>query len=197
MHSSPMPSIPWSAHFFGRPGYNFFMSAMNHMDVRKMNLAILCGFYVALHISACSTGPSETYMAYLRSPQGLLEWQREDKALEQKVGIAEQQYQRDASIQALRAYEKAVRSHLDHGFSLYRSYSLSTRKAPIDDLVPSLERREARLMDVANEYIKQGGTRLAEGIAEDLVHKYDDLPETSRVRQRAEALLFHYRYSKE
>jgi len=160
-------------------------------------MAMLAAIYLALSIGACSTGPSEAYKAYMRTPQGLAEWQRKDTMLDQQVGIAAQRYQREGSIQVLRKYETVLRSYLDHGFALYRAYRTANREVPLDDLIPSLHQRQARLMDVADEYIRQGGTRLAEGIAADLVHEYADLPETSRARQRAEALLFRYRYSRE
>lgn len=139
-------------------------------------------------------GPSmEVFAEALRTPEGLANWQREDDAMKGSVQLKQKQYQQDMSLELLRGYETAVREHLDHGFDLYRSYRSTNLPLPAD-LIPSLEQRTNVLMDVAEEYIKEGSLAMGEGIAADVVHNYADLPAMSPAQRRAEAVLMRYRY---
>ncbi len=145
-------------------------------------------------IVACSAGSfTEPQAAHLRTPEGLNDWQVRENALRGDLRTASDRYGHEASLDALQGYEKAVRTYLDHGFALYRAYK-SAHLDPPPDLVPSLEQRTASLMDVADEYIKQGSPTVAEGIAADVVHNYSDLPVFAPAQRRAEAVLMRYRY---
>lgn len=143
---------------------------------------------------ACSSGTfGGPQAAHLRTPEGLSEWQQEEKILRASVHSAYDRYGRGISLDALQGYEKAVRTYLDHGFALYRAYR-SAHFEPPPDLIPSLEQRTAWLMDAAEEYIKQGSPVVAESIAADVVHDYSDLPVLTPAQRRAEAVLMRYRY---
>jgi hypothetical protein len=143
---------------------------------------------------ACTSGrPSESPTIDLRTPEGLATWERTDLALKQTLDSAYTQYQREGSIEALRGYDAAVRGHLDHGFWLYRAY-IEAQLSPPQELIPSLEQRAGRFVDVADEYIRQGSTTLGVGIAAEVVHDYSDLPLLTPAQRRAEALLLRYRY---
>ncbi|WP_447972205.1 hypothetical protein [Nitrospira sp. Kam-Ns4a] len=139
---------------------------------------------------ASSGGPSADLV---RMPDRVAQWQAGDAVLKDGLRTAHDRYRRDASIEALQGYETAVRQYLDHGFTLYRSYK-AAKLDPPDDLLPSLEQRTALLMDVADEYIKHGSLAVGEGIAEELVHNYSDLPVMTPAQRRAEAVLLRYRY---
>ena len=129
----------------------------------------------------------------LRTPEGFAEWQRGEENFKKDMQLALDQYQRGSELKALKGYEAAVRSYLDHGFGLYRAYRKSRLELPAD-LVPSLEQRTSLLVDVADEYIKQGSLAMGESIAADVVHNYSDLPTLTPAQRRAEALLLRYRY---
>lgn len=145
-------------------------------------------------VLACATDPAEVQRAErLRTPAGLTEWQQREAALRVDLRAGSELYGREASLDALQRYEKAVRTYLDHGFFLYRSYR-SAHLEPPSDLIPSLEQRTGLLMDVAEEYIKQGSTAMGVGIASDVVHDYSDLPKLAPAQRRAEAVLLRYRY---
>jgi len=144
--------------------------------------------------SACSADRAAILNAErLRSSEGLAEWQQQEAALKGELRGTSERYGREGSLAVLQTYEKAVRSYLDHGFALYRAYR-SAHQEPPADLVPSLEQRTALLMDVAEEYIKQGSLAMGEGIAADVVHNYSDLPTLAPAQRRAEAVLLRYRY---
>jgi hypothetical protein len=160
---------------------------------REAPLAFILA-YVLWGSVACSTGsPGGPSADHLRTPQGLIEWQQGETTVKGDMRSAFDRYGREKSIEALQGYEKAVRTYVNHGFSLYRAYKAGHLEPP-PDLVPSLEQRTTLLMDVAEEYIKQGGLAMGEGIAAEVVHDYSDLPEMAPAQRRAEALLLHYRY---
>lgn len=146
------------------------------------------------YIAACSPDQAGVLRAErLRTSEGLAEWQQQEAVLKGGLRSASERYGREASLEALQEYEKVVRTYLDHGFSLYRAYRTAHLEPPAD-LVPSLEQRTALLMDVAEEYIKQGSLAMGEGIAADVVHNYSDLPVLAPAQRRAEAVLLRYRY---
>ena len=156
-------------------------------------ISIMCA-NVALSTGGCVHGPSTDLVAEtLRTPEGLANWQRKDDAIKGSVQVKQKQYQQDMSIELLKGYETAVREYLDHGFDLYRSYRSANLPLPAG-LIPSLEQRTNVLMDVAEEYIKQGSLAMGEGIAADVVHNYADLPAMAPAQRRAEAVLMRYRY---
>src|SRR2546425_7782405 len=145
-------------------------------------------------LGACMSSPPRSLPAeVLRSPEGIAEWQRGDDALKKGMQHALEQYRLEASLKSLRGYEEAVRAFLDHGFDLYRAYQ-SSKLEPPADLIPSLDQRTGLLMDVADEYIKQGSLAVGEGIASEVVHNYSDLPVMAPAQRRAEAVLLRYRY---
>ena len=154
-------------------------------------LALLC---LVWHLSGCATDPSGGALAErLRTSEGFATWQQDDGRLKQHMQAVADQYRQDNAIGTLRGYELATRAYLDNGFALYRAYQAVNRSPPLD-LVPSLDQRIARLMDVADEYIKQGSTTMAVGIAADVVHNYSDPPMMAPAQRRAEAILLRYRY---
>ena len=156
-------------------------------------ISVICAS-VALSTGGCVHGPSTDLVAEtLRTPEGLANWQRGDDAIKGSVQVKQKQYQQDMSIELLKDYETAVREYLDHGFNLYRSYRSGNLPLPAG-LIPSLEQRTNVLMDVAEEYIKQGSLAMGEGIAADVVHNYADLPAMAPAQRRAEAVLMRYRY---
>ena len=149
---------------------------------------------ICLIIQACSSGGSVGLSKeVLSSPAGFLQWQQNEILLKKSVQDHLRSYQREQSLEVLQEYEGAVRAYLDHGFELYRAYEKTHKPLP-SDLIPSLESRTDLLMDVADEYIKHGSLALGEGIADDMVHDYSDLPAMARAQRRAEALLMRYRY---
>jgi hypothetical protein len=156
-------------------------------------ISILCAS-VVFAAGGCVYGPSKDAAAEaLRTPEGLAQWQRDEATMHSQVQLTRTSYEQDMSLEHLKGYEAAVRDYLDHGFALYRAYRASNLPlAP--DLVPSLERRINLLMDVADEYIKQGLLVVGEGIAADVVHNYADLPAMAPAQRRAEAVLMRYRY---
>src|SRR5213594_185143 len=145
-------------------------------------------------LAACMSSSSRGLSAeVLRTPEGVAEWQREEEELKKTVQATLEQYKRENSLKSLKEYEVAVQDYLDHGFSLYRAYQGSPLTFP-DNLIASLEHRTGLLMDVADEYIKQGSLAVGEGIASDVVHNYSDLPVMAPAQRRAEAVLLRYRY---
>lgn len=156
-------------------------------------VSIMCTS-IALGMEGCVHDPSADLAAEaLRTPEGLANWQLGEVAMKNNVQVKQKQYQQDASLEFLKSYEATVREYLDHGFQLYRAYRTSNLSLPAD-LVPSLEQRTNLLMDVAEEYIKQGSLAVGEGIAADVVHNYADLPAMAPAQRRAEAVLMRYRY---
>jgi hypothetical protein len=148
----------------------------------------------ACGLTACAAGSSDGQLAaYLRTPEGFAGWRQGEGDLKREAQAASEQYQHEASLPALQAYEKAVRAYLDHGLLLYRSYQAAKFDLP-PDLEDSLEQRTAQLMDVADEYIKQHSTAMGVGIASEIVVKYSDLHDMSAAQRRAEAVLLRYRY---
>ncbi|MEW6543872.1 MAG: hypothetical protein AB1411_09715 [Nitrospirota bacterium] len=153
----------------------------------------LCLMAMLLWLSACATSEPGPPADYLRTPQGFAEWQQRETVLRGDAQTAQKRYGRENSLDMLQGYENAVRAYLDHGFGLYRAYR-SARMDPPEDLIPSLAQRTAWLLDVADEYVKQGSPAIAEGLADEVVLKYSDLPEMTPAQRRAEALLLRYRY---
>lgn len=129
----------------------------------------------------------------LRTAEGLAQWEKEERAMQEAMQTARDRYERDPSLDVLQDYEKSVRAYLDHGFLLYRHYR-ATRLEPPAGLIPSLEVRTGSLMDVADQYIHHGSLAMGEGIASDVVHDYSDLPALAPAQRRAEAMLLHHRY---
>jgi hypothetical protein len=144
--------------------------------------------------SGCATNRSQDISAEaLQTPEGLAEWERGEKTLKASLEAAQTQYHQDNAMLSLQQYEGAVRQYLDHGFGLYRATRTSST-AGVPNLLQSLERRTNLLMDVADEYIKQGSTAVGESIAADVIHNYSDLPTMAPAQRRAEAVLLRYRY---
>lgn len=160
---------------------------------RTLVASVICAS-IASAIGGCAHGDSKDLVAETwRTPEGLAQWQRDEVAMNGHMQTMQQHYQQDASLEKLKGYEGAVREYLDHGFGLYRTYRSTNQPLPAG-LVPSLEQRTNVLMDVAEEYIKQGSLAVGEGIAADVVHNYADLPSMAPAQRRAEAVLMRYRY---
>ena len=156
----------------------------------KSAALLICAFWAVV---GCTTGGARQPSSVELTPEGLAQWERQDAELQARANTAYELYQQDQSLEVLRVYELEIRKYLDHGFALYRSYRRAKQEPP-SDLVRSLEQREALLMDVADEYIKQGSLAKGEGIAAEVVHDYSDLPALTPAQRRAEALLLRYRY---
>jgi hypothetical protein len=167
------------------------------MTKTKVRRSLLALIYVVCTMSGCSIDPSGGPMAErLRTPEGFTTWKQDEERLQQRMQAVADQYRQDNAIGTLREYDLATRAYLDNGFILYRAYQTVNRSPPLD-LVPSLDQRLARLMDVADEYIKQGSTTMAVGIAADVVQNYSDLPMMASAQRRAEAILLRYRYRRD
>jgi hypothetical protein len=136
--------------------------------------------------------PNQTLAGYLHSPAGFRTWQRSDDELRQRVEGTEKNYQSTQSMDALQEYENAVRAYVDHGFLLYKAYEAAGYRLP-SDLIRSLEKRTAALMDVADAYLKQGSTPVAVAIARDVIVEYDHL-KMDRAQWRAEGMMLEYSY---
>ncbi len=95
-------------------------------------------------------------------------------------------------MEALRAYEKAIREYLDHGFTLYHAFRDSPYDLP-QGFRRSLEHRTMELMDVADGYLKEGSIPVAVGISREVILKYN-VGIMDRAQHRAEGILLEYRY---
>ncbi len=147
-------------------------------------------------VSACKPGVSGDLQAnQLRTAEGRTAWEQQEPSMLVTLRTAADRYKREHSLDALQDYEKTVRAYVDHGFILYRGYRAANLPPP-SELTASLEKRTGLLMDVADEYIKQGSQAVAEGIASDVIHDYSDLPVMGPSQRRAERLLQRYRYRK-
>lgn len=159
------------------------------------HVGIVAVFLVALTVSvlSCHHVPPEPASDALRTPEGLAQWEQEDGRLKEVLQQTYARYQREDGLEQLQDYERAVRAYVDHGFDLYRAYR-GSRLAPSAELLSSLDRRTALLMDVADDYIRHGSVAMGEGIASDVIHEYSDVPVLAPAQRRAEAILLHYRY---
>jgi hypothetical protein len=147
-------------------------------------------------VGACKPIGSGALQAnQLQTAEGRTEWEQQEPSMLVTLRTAVERYKREHSLDALQDYEKTVRAYVDHGFILYRGYQAAKLQPP-SELATSLEKRTALLMDVADEYIKQGSQAVAEGIASDVIHDYSDLPVMGPSQRRAERLLQRYRYRK-
>lgn len=147
--------------------------------------------------TACTLGDQNSgrLAAYFQSPEGSAEWKRNEAQLAQAASAAAETYRRVRTLDALNAYELAVRAYLDHGFLLYRALDASSFDFP-KGFRRSLEDRALELMDIADDYLKLGASDIiAVGIARDVIHKYT-VQRNDRAQQRAEAILLQYRYQR-
>lgn len=149
---------------------------------------------------SCATGDHQMPQEELRTPPGYATWKQQFEALDQQVTATGDRYAQEHSIEALRAYELAVRAYLDHGFALYRAYFDQRHTVAGSEIIamirPYLETTANRLMDVAEEYVKHQSVATANAIATEIINRYTDLPLTG-VQQRAETLLFQHRYRRD
>lgn len=148
-------------------------------------------------ITACGlTGPSSGELAmYYQSPEGSAEWKKDEKRFANTAKTAADEFQRAKTVEALTAYEKAVRDYLDHGFLLYRVLDASDSPFP-KGFRTSLEDRALELMDIADEYLKMGVSDVvAVDIARTVIHKYS-VGRMDRAQRRAEGILMQYRYQR-
>lgn len=154
-----------------------------------------------LCMMAC-TAPS--LMPHAAGEMKQWEWDRGEPGLRQEIEQAQTRYRNvtainqagmgteESSLEALRAYEAAVRVYLDLGFVLYRTY-LTKHQNPPDALFSALNHETEVLMDIADEYLRQGSRTVSVGIASDVMHQYD-LGRMTDPRRRAEAMLIDTRY---
>ena len=167
------------------------------METHRLGLGfgfILIGLLWA--VGACKPIGSGALQAnQLQTAEGRTEWEQQEPGMLVSLRTVAERYKREQSLDVLQDYEKTVRAYVDHGFILYRGYQAAKLQPP-SELVASLEKRTALLMDIADEYIKQGSQAVAEGIASDVVHDYSDLPVMGPSQRRAERLLQRYRYRK-
>jgi len=148
-------------------------------------------------ITACGlTGPSSGELAmYYQSPEGSAEWKKDEERFADTAKTAANEFQRAKTVEALTAYEKAVRDYLDHGFLLYRVLDASDSPFP-KGFRTSLEIRALELMDIADEYLKLGVSDVvAVDIARTVIHKYS-VGRMDRAQRRAEGILMQYRYQR-
>jgi len=61
------------------------------------------------------------------------------------------------------------------------------------EILASLGQNTSIVMDVADEYIRQGSTPVGERIASEVVRSYSDLPVMEPVQRGAEAVLLRHR----
>jgi hypothetical protein len=132
---------------------------------------------------------------YLHSSEGFEEWKKGEKELRDAAEVATENYRREGSMKALGAYDRAVHEYLDHGFALLRAYKAATFTLP-PGLEASLEQRTNQLMDVADEYLKQGSEIVAVALSREVIHNYSDVERMDRAQRRAEGILFQYRYQR-
>lgn len=149
---------------------------------------------ILLGVFGCTTGPPDrSPVPFLGPAQRGAEWQQEESALKRDVRTAYDLYRQVSSMRTLQGYEKAVRRYLDHGLTLYRTYE-QTGLEPPPALLVSLEQRTACLMDVADEYMKQGSLSVGVAIAAEVADNYPELPLAAPAQHRALAILFEHRY---
>jgi hypothetical protein len=147
-------------------------------------------------IASCkSSGSGGLQANQLQTAEGRTEWEQQEPSMLVTLQTAAERYKREHSLDALQDYEKTVRAYVDHGFILYRGYRAANLQPP-SEFTASLEKRTGLLMDVADEYIKQGSQAVAEGIASDVILEYSDLPVMGPSQRRADRLLQRYRYRK-
>jgi len=161
-------------------------------QLSRLFLLLLCSV-----IAACGlAGPSAGQLAaYYQSPEGSAEWKKEEERLAEGAAAAAEQYHRGKTVEALTAYEKALRDYLDHGFLLYRVLDTTDSGFP-KGFRTSLEARALELMDVADEYLKLGVSDVvAVDIARTVIHKYS-VDRMDRAQRRAEGILMQYRYQR-
>jgi hypothetical protein len=160
---------------------------------RHVQAAVLC---LAALTTTISCGPNGSYAhlaPYLHSQGGFQAWQRGEGDLQKQVNSAADHYQQTHALQDLQVYEEAVRKYLNHGMTLYRVYTAVGYRLP-KGLLPSLDRRTNKLMDLANEYLRQGSTPVAVSIAREMIINYGDLNVMNRAQLRAEDVLIKYSY---
>lgn len=160
---------------------------------RRVQAALLCLVSLTPSLSCGPNGSYAHLAPYLHSYEGFQEWQRGEEGLQKQVHSAAGHYQQTHAIQDLAAYEEAVREYLNHGMTLYRAYTAVGYRLP-KGLLPSLDQRTNRLMDLADEYLRQGSTPVAVGIAREVIISYGDLRVMNRAQHRAEDLLIEYSY---
>ena len=154
-----------------------------------VSIVAVCSFFMS-----CSVHPLSLQEAqHVLSADGLSVWHVQDTALKKEQDKASLMYERAQSIETLRRYDVAVKGYLDHGFFLYRAYTIRQEDPPAD-LISSLHSRLATYMDIADEYLKQGSRAMATGMASDVVQNYSDLSVMAPAQRRAEAILLRYRY---
>lgn len=142
------------------------------------------------------------YPAYqlMRTPDGYATWHKRFLALNWDMLTAQDRSGRDKSPDGLRAYALAVQKALDHGAILYWAYQYdSPPNAPnkeilatIEVISPYLKMMAGRLMNLAEEAVKQGDTATGTAVAAHLLAHYPDLA-LGVVRQQAEGLLVRHR----
>lgn len=163
------------------------------MKTSRLRLILIGALWA---VAACHPSDSGSLQAnQLQTAEGRTEWEQQEPSMLVTVRTAAERYKRVHSLDALQDYEKTVRAYVDHGFILYRGYRAANLPPP-SELTASLEKRTGLLMDVADEYIKQGSQAVAEGIASDVILEYSDLPGMGPSQRRAERLLQRYRYRK-
>jgi len=148
-------------------------------------------------LTACGlTGPSSGELAaYYQSPEGSAEWKKDEERFADTAKTTADEFHKAKTVEALTAYEKAVRDYLDHGFLLYRVLDTSDSPFP-KGFRTSLEDRALELMDIADEYLKMGVSDVvAVDIARTVIHKYS-VGRMDRAQRRAEGILMQYRYQR-
>lgn len=132
----------------------------------------------------------------LQTPEGHQEWEQQFHRLEAQLTVAKDRYAHERTLESLRLYELAVRASLAHDLVFYRAYSngrpRSSDGEAVDFILPVLKATIDRLMDVAEEYVKQENRATARAIAGEVLTQYEDLPGVG-TQQRANVLLFQYR----
>lgn len=142
---------------------------------------------------ACATqqGPSADDF----SAEGSANWTQHGEELAQTADAAGAEYRRLQTVAALRTYEVAVRTYLDYGFARYRAIDASSTEFP-SGFRRSLEHRTSELMDIADEYLKQGISDIvAVEIARAVVNEYN-VGRMDHAQRRAEAMLDERRYQR-
>lgn len=163
--------------------------------IRHLLVVILVGCIWAM--AACTLGnqSSGQLAVYFQSPEGFAEWKITEVQLAATAEVAAKDYRSAQTMDTLKAYEKAVDAYLDHGFLLYKAFYNSSIDFP-KGLRRSLEERALELMDIADEYLKLGGSNiLAVAIAREVIHKYS-VDRMDRAQHRAEGILLQYRYQR-
>lgn len=168
-------------------------------------LAILVtGFMTQACTMFKASGDSVPAYQMLRTPDGYGKWYQRFLALNWDMLAAQAKYEREKSPDALRVYELAVQKCLDHSAALYWAYQYDNHPtapnkdiaATIEVISPYLNTMANRMMNVAEEYVKQGYTAAGTAIAAHLVTHYPDIALRS-VRERAEGLLVQHRYQRD